>query len=166
MELKGERIRCLGRKEEGDEEFVGDLRLTWEALDTPSHSSTTCKRFRIHHPSQTTIECIFRVTLLLMDFSPVTKIDLLALQTIYQRRYMIIKSDFLSLSKRVEGASKIISSGGPAGAEHQGGEKLCPVLDQPRRPACQCLDGGGGDPVLNAAVSVWIRGLPAYQCLH
>lgn len=66
---------------------------------------------------------------------------------------IIIKSDFLSLSKRVEGASKIISSGGPAGAEHQGGEKLCPVLDQPCRPACQCLDGGGGDPVLNACLA-------------
>ena len=73
---------------------------------------------------------------------------------------IIIKSDFLSLIKRVEGASKrILLSGGPAGEEHQGGEKLRPVLDQPRRPARQCLDGGGGDPALN----VWTLPRQAYQ---
>ena len=72
------------------------------------------------------------------------------------------KSDFSSLIERVEEASKrILFSGGPAGEEHQGGEKLRPVLDQPRRPARQCLDGGGGDPALNA----WTLPRQAYQFL-
>ena len=86
LEVKG----CMpGRKQEGDEEFGGDLRLISEALDTHSHSSTTCCRYGMYLPQlklTMIIECIFRKTLIQMDYSPVTKIDLLVLQMIFQQR--------------------------------------------------------------------------------
>ena len=75
----------MGRKQEGDEESAGDSRLTWQALDTPSHSSTTWRRFKMY-PVPNIMQCIFRWTLMQKDYSPVTKIDLPVLQMIFQQR--------------------------------------------------------------------------------